>query len=514
MFEKFFSVFKRTEIAAAATVATPEQPKKLPRAQLAFAPYLKTAKPSESSILQINDRRLANKDTLDYRNGTSTRTVLRDFCVASPDLSAAINAALRTAITDSFTAVARNMDGSVNADATSLAQQLIASFNYLSNYQLGYADRNSFRSNSEALGRELMIYGSCAAELVLDKTRLPERIQPLSVTNIQFYPSDGGNRLRPEQIVGGVTVDLDVPTFFYTALDQDLLEAYSSSPMESAQHAVLFSTDFMNDLRRIVKRAIHPRQTVKIDEDKFRKSIPQEYLYDAEKLTTYMSQVVSEIESKINGLKPEDVLVYFDSIGVDVVDHGNTNLSNEWTALQDLANSKLATATKAMPTILGHGSASANIASAEAMLYMKTADGFVRQKLNELYSRILTLAVRLYGLDCYVEFAYEDIDLRPKNEVEAFRAMKQSRILELLSLGMMSDEEASIKLTGNLPPKGYVPKSGTGFRANTSVEPAGTGYNGATNSGSTMNQNLNSNAPAGSRGSNKKAEIVPMRAVE
>ena len=189
-----------------------------------------------------------------------------------------------------------------------------------------------------------------------------------------------------------------------------------------------------------------------------------------------------------------------------MVDHGNTNLSNEWEALQGIANSKLATGTKSMPTILGHGSASANIASAEALLYMKTADGLIRKKLNELYSRIFTLAVRLYGVDCYVEFAYEDIDLRPKNEVEAFRAMKQSRILEQLSLGFISDEEASIMLTGKLPAAGAPKLSGTMFR-NATTQPAGSGYNGATNDGSTMNQNLKPDTPTGgARGGNKKAE--------
>ena len=80
-------------------------------------------------------------------------------------------------------------------------------------------------------------------------------------------------------------------------------------------------------------------------------------------------------------------------------------------------------------------------------------------------------------------------------------------MLELLSLGYLSDEEASIMLTGKLPAAGAPKLSGTGFRANTSVQPAGTGYNGATNDGSTMNQNLKSDAPTGgARGSNKKAE--------
>ena len=173
MLQKIFSRVKRTVIEAASQLAPVNMPKSLPRAQLTIAPYLKTAKPSEASALQLTDRRLANKDVLDYRSGASTRAIVRDFAAASPDISAAINAALRTAITDSFTAVSRNMDGTINPEATALVQQIIARFNNVSDYQLGYADRNSLRSTSEAWGRELLQYGSCAAELVLDKTRLP-----------------------------------------------------------------------------------------------------------------------------------------------------------------------------------------------------------------------------------------------------------------------------------------------------------------------------------------------------
>lgn len=515
MLQKIFSRVKRTVIEAATQLAPVNMPKSLPRAQLTIAPYLKTAKPSESSALQLTDRRLANKDVLDYRSGASTRAIVRDFAAASPDISAAINAALRTAITDTFTAVARNMDGTISPEGTALAQQIIARFNNVSDYQLGYADRNSLRSTSEAWGRELMMYGSCAGELVLDKTRLPERIQPISVFNIKFYPTDGGKRLKPVQELGGEKIDLDIPTFFYAAVDQDLLEAYSTSPLEPALQPVIFSTDFMNDLRRVVKRAIHPRQTVTIDEEKFRKSIPQDILHDSEKLAEYMTSTIENIKQMVDDLEPEDTLVVFDTLGIEIVDHGNTSLSQEWETLQGIANSKMATGTKTMPTILGHGSASANIASAEALMYMKTADGLIRQKLNEMYSRLLTLAVRLFGLDVYVEFEYEDIDLRPKNEVETFKALKQSRVLELLSLGLISDEEASIQLTGNLPPAGYEKKSGTGFRANTSIQPAGDGYNGATNSGSTMNQNLKPDTPTGgARGQNKKAEVLPLRNAE
>jgi hypothetical protein len=69
------------------------------------------------------------------------------------------------------------------------------------------------------------------------------------------------------------------------------------------------------------------------------------------------------------------------------------------------------------------------------------------------------------GLDCYVEFRYADLDLRPAGELEAYRAMEQSRVLELLSLGFLTDSEASLALTGNLPPAGFKPLSGTMFKS-------------------------------------------------
>jgi hypothetical protein len=95
----------------------------------------------------------------------------------------------------------------------------------------------------------------------------------------------------------------------------------------------------------------------------------------------------------------------------------------------------------------------------------------LRRKLNEVYSRALTVAIRIMGVDGYVEFAYEELDLRPAKELEAFKSMEQSRILDLLSLGLLDDNEASLKLTGQLPPAGYTPKSGTMFRSTQAQAP-------------------------------------------
>lgn len=493
----------------AATQLPADPPPKVKRGQLILPSFMRTSKPNPDSALVRDDQRLYNTDLTTLRQGTSTFDTIRKFVKNSPDLSAAVTSYIRTAIPSTWTAVAKNMDGTFNPDATSALAQVITRMNILNDYTLGYDDSLSLRSLSEAWSKEIIQYGGMAGELVLNKALLPDKFQPVSVSQIQLFPSSDGKRVIPHQKIAGEDIVLDQPTFFMVSLDQDVLTPYSDSPIESSIQGVLFSLDFMNDIRKIVKRAIHPRMIVSIDEEKFRKTIPPEYLHDPDKLSTHMNGVIANLQSMIDGLEPEDALVVFDTIGIEVVDHGNTNLSNEYTVLQGLADAKLRSGAKAMPTVVGQASGTSNVASSEVLMFMKFVEGTVWSKLNEMLSKMFTLAVRLLGHDVFVEFSWADIDLRPKSELESFAALKQSRVLELLSLGLLGDEEASIMLTGHLPPPGFKPLSGTLFFQQKAT-PAGDGFNGASNSGSTLNQNAKSDAPkGGARGQNKKAEILP-----
>ena len=496
----------KPEMQAAATIAPPAVPKVKSRDQLALPSYLKSATPGES-VLPLQDRRLLTSDLTENRNAADTRTAIKNFVATSPDLSSAVFTYLRVAITKKYTAVAKNLDGTFNYEGTSLVQQLLARFDVLNDYSEGFAGSGSMRSNSESMGKELMETGACCAELVLGKDRLPRRIQPIAVSQIKFKPD--GKILKPVQVLSGVEIDLDVPTFFYVALDQNLLEPYSSSPLEPALKPVLSSEDFQNDIRRIVKRVIHPRLEVEIDEEKFLASLPQSSKSTEEKISAARAQVVADITSMLSNLSPEDALVHFDSIGITLLNNGNTSLSSEYQVLGQMLDGKMATGAKSMPAILGHGTKSANIASTETMLFAKAAEGAVQAKLNEIYSRMLTLAVRLYGLDCVVEFAYDTVDLRPDSELEAFKQSKQSRLLELLSIGMVSDDEACLQLTGKLPPVGYKPLSGTMFK---SAKASGVD-DPTSNNGSALNQDQKTDQPAEGRGQNKKSDPQRLKAV-
>lgn len=509
LLDLFKGMFSRPQVEAA-TAYPPAADPKVRAKQMVLPSYLKTAKPNPKTRLTLEDRRMVNTDFTTLRNQSSTRETVRQFVKASPDLSASVKSYVRVGITKGYVAVAKNPDHTFNPEATSTLAQVITQMFSLSDYEIGFDDSMSLRSICESWALELLQHGGFCGELVLDKSLLPYKVQPISITQIEDYPSPDGRRAIPHQKIGGQDIVLDVPTFFRVGIDQDLLAAYPDSPIEPVLQAVLFSEDFINDIRRIVKRSIHPRVVVTIDAEKFAKEVPEDARQDLDKLIAYKNRVIADLTEQMNSLTPEEAIVVFDTLGIEVVDHGNTNLSNEYAVVQEIVNARMATGAKVLPTVLGHSTGTSNVASAEVLLFMKYVEGTVWCKLNEMLSKILTLAVRLMGHDVHVDFSFNEIDLRPTSELESFFALKQSRVLELLSLGLMTDEQAAIALTGQLPPAGMKPLSGTGFFQK-KAEPTGNGYNGASNDGSTTNQNLKSDAPSGgARGSNKKAEVLPL----
>ncbi len=489
---------------AASQLKPVNPPKRLRKGLTALPSHLRSANTDANSTLPRADRRLATTDISRISRAQGSREILRELAHSSPDLSSAMFSYTRTAVTRSYTAIARNLDGTIHPEATRLVQQLLTRFDLLPDYTEGYAGTGSIRAIAESWSKELYIYGAIAGELVLGPDRLPQRIQPLTYTTIEFKPDKEG--LAPVQKVGGEEIDLDIPTFFCVALDMELMEAYASSPVESAIKPTFFSEQFLADVQRVVRRAVHPRITVEIDYESFLKYMPPEAQVDQEKASEYYEQTVAAIEAQLNALEPEDALVHNSMLEISMDNNGNISLSSEYRTLEDMSNAKLATGAKVMPAMLGHGTKSSNIASTETLVFMKSAEGAIQFKLNEMFSKILTLAARLFGLDVYVEFEFDTINLRPESELEAFKQAKQSRVLELLSLGLIGDEEASIQLTGHLPPQGYTPLSGTMFQSN---KPTGENlYGGESNSGSTLNQNLNPDTPTGARGQNNRSNPV------
>ena len=478
----------------AATALPDVAPPKVKPGSSVLPSSLKRSSTGGTSKLQETDRRAATTDLMSLRTGTSTKAVIRNLAAVTPDLSASLNAYARLVVTPSFSAIARNQDGTANPEATIALQVLLARFNFLQDYTQGFSEIRGIHAVAEALTREFRTYGSASLELVLDKARLPYKLQPISTTQIK-WEDDGKQTYPVQQPASGSEIRLDIPTFFYEDMDQDLLEPYSVSPMEAAVQATLADQEFTNDIRRVIKRALHPRLTAKIATDLFKKSLPPEVAADPVKLAEYQAAFISSIANSVNGLEPDEALVYFDNLEFDYLSRGNESLEREYNTLQDIINSKMAAGAKVPGAVLGHGAGSQNIASTESALFVKYATG-TQLHVNALLSRALTMGVRLLGHDVYVEFKFQKPDLRPDIELEAFKTMKQERLLKQLSLGLISDEEASIELTGALPPPGAPRLSGTRFMEGSSTPAvSGNPYSTTGSTVSTQSTNDKANAP-------------------
>lgn len=443
----------------AATQLPDPSPIKPPKGQSTFPGYRRQTAPS-ASALPRNDRRLANTDITSYRTSRSTAEAIRSFATASPDLSATVFSYLRVGIPEDYVVIARTRDGAVSPSGTALAQEILRRVTFMPDYQQGFNPLGSVHALACSLGKGFLYYGSASLEVALDAARMPAVFVPVHTPSLRFY--EDGQGLKPVQVVGGDEIDLDIPTFIYTSIDQDLLDPYSSSPIEAALQPVLADQDFMNDLRRLLKKSIHPRVTATLIEEKLRKAAPLEAINDPAALQTYMESAIAAVVGVLETAAPEEALVGFDSVQYKYMDGDQGDVSANLKAVQDILNAKLATGAKTMPAALGHSQGGTH-SSTEAILFVKNTN-VIRLGVSELFSRALTISCRLLGEDVYVEFTYAPIDLRPSQELEAYRAMYQSRIIEQLSLGLITDEEASLLLTGKLPPPTMQPLSGTMFK--------------------------------------------------
>lgn len=465
--------------AGAGSMLPPQEPIKPPKPGGAVMPgYRRSIKPALGQISKKSFE-VTNVDLVaTYRTGASTVENVRNFSRFSPEMAASVAANNRVGIPEKYLAIAKNPDGSFNIDGTRLVMQLLRQMNTMPDYVDGFSKVGSLQSVSEALGKSMSQEGAMGLELVLDKNRLPFSFQPFPPGSVVFEEDDKG--LKPKQKVGGDLIDLDLPTIFWVSIDPDLYDPYPQSPMEPAMQPVLASTTFLQDLRRICARHAYPRYEIILVEDKVKERIPQEVLQDPDKVAPYLNGLFDEAETAINDLGVDQALIHYDFFTVEILEVSGTDASKTFETVNQIHSGKLATALKTPPSVLGMGATSQNLASTETLMYMLQVNGLIRKKLNEIYSKALTLSVRLFGLDVTVEFEFDDIDLRPSSELEAYKSMKQSRILTQLSFGLISDEEACLRLTYQLPPPSFKPLSGTLFPVAPAAPPADNGNNTST----------------------------------
>ena len=346
-------------------------------------------------------------------------------------------------------------------DGVEAATSVVAAIDTLYDYTKKFRDKQTMSSTIETLLRETAITSGCCLELVLDQARLPDKFQPVNYGSIK-WKSDGAGGRYPEQEnpEGGDPIDLNISTFWVGELHKEADTAYAIPMMKAALNMVYYYDEFIEEMRRTVRKSGHGRLVVSLDAEKVRASAPEAISKDPAKLQDYMAKIKSGVEQALADLEPEDSVVSYDS--ADFNTHNPVGTKSDYTPMIKQLSGMAATSMKTQPSVIGmRMDGSQSLSNTESLVYLKVAKS-IQGPVEQVLSRALTLATRLLGQDVYVKFEFNPINLRPEDELEAFKTMRQNNVLNLLSLGMYSDEQAYTEL--GIPfRKEAAPLSGTGF---------------------------------------------------
>jgi hypothetical protein len=395
---------------------------------------------------------ILNNSVRAYRSAQNITQLLRHMARLEGPFATAVHNMVEVANNGHTIAAYDAVTHQFNPEGTALAQTILESFGTLYDYSQGYTSRKSIESLKALALREVILTGAACGEMVLNDARLPDFLQMVGFETLLFK-ADGKGGGTPYQKQGQKDIDLNIPTFWISYLSPDPNTIYARSMMEAAIKQIIYFEEFMEDIRRSVRVSGHNRTTLTLDSEKIKKLASQEVQQDPEKLQAFFVEVRAAVEDMVANIDPEQAYVMFDTVEADILQAG-TGSKQDYSPLLGVIAGQYSTSMKTPPSALGLRleSGSQALGNVETLIFLKSAKA-IQTPVEELFSRALTLSARLYGANVYIKFEFDALDLRPEIETEAYQTMRQTRILELLSLGFISDDEAAMKLkTGPRPP--------------------------------------------------------------
>lgn len=396
-----------------------------------------------------------------YRFATSPVDLLRKLAHTDGVVSTAVVSLVQVANSGFKVKAISRETGRFDRDGTLMAMSIMATMDTLQDYSLGFASKRTVDTSVAQALRETVLTGALAMEMVLDKAQLPNRFQIVDYSKLKMVSRGDGTSYPEQQVSGADPIPLNIPNFFIAELLKDADKVYADSLLEGAANTAIYFIEFIEDIRRVVHASGHPRVVATLDAEKVRAAAKAAGMNTPEKLQTFMNAQLETIRILLEEVQPNQALVSYDSVEFDHL--ASESDKADYSALIQTISNMLATSLKSSPSILGmRGQGSQSLSNTESLVFLKNAKA-IQVPVEEVFSRALTLAARLYGFDVYCKFKFNNINLRPDDELETFRTQREEKLLKQLSLGLISDDEYAAEV-GCFPLSDtFKPLSGTGF---------------------------------------------------
>ncbi len=418
------------------------------------------AKTEAGQNVPKDNRTLLNEGISAVRSRNNLVQALRDLDARDAIMSSALFSVVEIAMSTYSAMAYSTQTTQFDLPGSLLAEQIIAQLDTLYDYTKGFGDKLSFEETLEQSLLETALTGGLGNELVLDKARLPERLNVIPYETLDWKSTKLG-RVPEQQRSQGDPVLLNYPTIFVSELHRQGNRAYADGMFAAAVNSSFQYNEFLEEMRRAVRRQGHGRMVLQVSQEQVLAALPEEIKSDPKKLQEALDQVLERIRLSLQNLNPEDAIIVYDAVEPELLK--GEGEKSDYVPMMEAMAGQLATAAKSNSSILGiRSNGSQSLSNTESLVYLKIAKA-IRRPVETNISRALTLACRLYGADVFVKFKFDPINLRPEDELEAFKTMKQARIMDQLSEGFITDDEAGFLLgTGDRAP-GAPKLSGTGF---------------------------------------------------
>lgn len=273
--------------------------------------------------------------------------------------------------------------------------------------------------------------------------------QALVMFQEQLYTSTGQATPSTNAVPAGYR-RLNDALVYYTPCDPTIDDPYGRIPSATVLNEVFFDVGFLQDLQKILHGVGTPRYVIKIIEEILAKTCPPSIKNDPDRYNAWLDSRLEEVRQAFRDLEPEEALVLFDSVDVDIVSaKSGTNILGLVTPLSRAIERRLIKALKMLPILMAsnegttetHGSVQFEI-FAEGIHSGQAASA-------SMTAAMLTLALQLAGRQCLVTCAFAPI--RTANRLLAANAENKEIINAALkeALGYQTHDESSIEVTGS-----------------------------------------------------------------
>jgi len=402
-------------------------------------------------------------DIFSSRVADDSRALILSLCRHDPDVSASLYAYASISASANMVIEAYDLNGVESPDGIKLAQQVLNRVFTVNDYTLGYSAKLGEAEFYDELTYMILARGSAGMELVLDKTLSPDSFRLVDTATLTWNEKAPGVYKPMQKTAGaqGDGINLDIPTFFTTRFHQDPTDVYTYSPFVSAINTVAARQQVINELYRIMQVTGYPRLDVEVLEDIIMASAPPTLRQNPIERQKFVDAQIQSIRNQFSNIRSDQAFVHTNAVSTKMINDKNPGAGMNIKEVIETLDAQNQAALKTMPSVVGKGGTS-QVASTETRLFAMSCDDLNRIKAN-IIQQALNLAVRIAGFQGTLKVGFTPIELRPTLELEAQLLMRQNRLQNDLSRGLITDHYYHMNMYQRPKPDSAPELSGTNF---------------------------------------------------